>query len=513
MSGSKEISQKLVPEESVYTRRNDLKIGDVVADRYEILSILGEGGMGLVYKARHKLMNRMVALKVIRAELVSNLTLMQRFQQEAMAVSKLQHPNIVTVYDFGVTEDGLPFLVMDYLDGNSLAEMIGKFHRLSVDTAVEIFFQACYALAHAHENGIIHRDFKSSNLMICDIGGRMVVKVVDFGMAKLMRPSEDSTQIMELTQTGEVFGSPLYMSPEQCRGQALDQRSDIYSLACVIYYALTGQPPLLGENVLDTLQKQIHDPPLPMSDITLGIPANLESVIQKALRKDPDTRYQNVAELLVDLQAVAAGRERVLVTAQMKKPTEKELLEHSGHHGGYEPRKKTLFSHNFEMNVIAVLLLALGCIAMTAYMTGRMVENENDQEINLWVDHSHAGDALREQGKYAGAEAQYKMAIAEAQKFGKNDPRLAKSLVSLGTAYIDDNQYTRAETQLKRAITVLEKCYGKDCPESGSPMLLLSRSYAEQGKKKEAAAVRQKAIALMEGSTHLDAAKPKTKRR
>jgi tetratricopeptide (TPR) repeat protein len=443
----------------------------------------------------------MVALKVIRAELVSNVTLMQRFQQEAMAVSKLQHPNIVTVYDFGVTDDGLPFLVMDYLDGISLAEMIGQYHRLTVDTAVEIFFQACCALAHAHEKGIIHRDFKSSNLMICNQDSRMVVKVVDFGMAKLLRPSEDSTQIMELTQTGEVFGSPLYMSPEQCRGQSLDERSDIYSLACVMYYALTGQPPLLGENVLDTLQKQIHDAPLPMSDITLGVPPNLESVIQKALRKDPAARYQNVAELLVDLQAVAAGRERVLVTAQMKKPTEKELAERSGVHGGYVPKNRTIFSHNFEMNLIAVVLLAGVCIALTAFMTDRIVEQENDQEVNRWVDHNKAGEALRDAGKFAQSEAQYKLAIAEAARFGKHDPRIAKSLVSLGAVYIDDKQYTRAETQLKRAIGVLESCYGKDCPESGTAMLMLSRSYAEQGKKKEAAATKQKAISVLEGAT------------
>lgn len=501
MSGSKEVLHQLVPEDSVYTRRNDLKIGDIVADRYEILSVLGEGGMGLVYKARHKLMNRMVALKVIRAELVSNVTLMQRFQQEAMAVSKLQHPNIVTVYDFGVTDDGLPFLVMDYLNGISLAEMISKYHKLTVDTAVEIFFQACYALAHAHEKGIIHRDFKSSNLMICEMDGRMVVKVVDFGMAKLMRPSEDSTEIMELTQTGEVFGSPLYMSPEQCRGQSLDVRSDIYSLACVMYYALTGQPPLLGENVLDTLQKQIHDAPLPMTDITLGIPPNLESVIQKALRKDPAGRYQNVAELLVDLEAVAAGRERVLVTAQMKKPTEKELAERSGVHGRNTPKKRTIFSHNFEMNLIAVLLLAGVCISLTAFMTDRIVERETVKEINRWVDHNKAGESLREQGKLREAEAQYKLAIAEAARFGKNDPRLAKSLVSLGGVYIDDKQYAKADTQLKRAISVLEKCYGKDCPEAGTAMLMLARSYSEQGKKRDAQTTKQKAIAILEAST------------
>jgi serine/threonine protein kinase len=485
-----------VPEETVYEKRNEIQIGDLFAGRYEIVSVLGEGGMGLVYKARHKLMNRFVAVKVIRSELVSNTLLTQRFQKEAMAVSQLKHPNIVMVYDYGVTEEGVPYLVMDYLEGISLSEMINKYHKIPVDTAVEIFFQACYALAHAHEKGIIHRDFKSSNMMICEQdNGRMMVKVVDFGMAKLMRPSEDSQQMMELTQSGEVFGSPLYMSPEQCRGQQLDQRSDIYSLACVMYYALTGQPPLLGDNVLDTLQKQIHDAPLPMTDITLGIPSNLESVVQKALRKDPNSRYQNIAELLVDLQAVAAGRERVLVTAQMKKPSEQEL---SGKYAA--TKKRNIFSHNFEMNLIAIVLLGTVCIALTAFMTGRFVEEKADQELNKWADHNHAGDRFREMGKTAEAESEYKFAVAEALKFGRNDPRLAKSLVSLGAVYLDEKQYPRAETQLKRAITVLETVYGKDCPEESTALLLMSRAYGEEGKRKESAAARAKAISLLENS-------------
>lgn len=483
-----------MPEETIH-EKGEIQIGDLFADRYEIVSVLGEGGMGLVYKARHRLMNRFVAVKVIRSELVSNTTLTQRFRKEALAVSQLKHPNIVMVYDYGVTDDEIPYLVMDYLEGFSLAEMINKYHKVPVDTAVEIFFQACYALAHAHEKGIIHRDFKSSNMMICDQDGRMQVKVVDFGMAKLMRPSEDSQQMMELTQSGEVFGSPLYMSPEQCRGQSLDQRSDIYSLACVMYYALTGQPPLLGDNVLDTLQKQIHDAPLPMRDITLGIPANLESVVQKALRKDPDSRYQNIAELLVDLQAVAAGRERVLVTNQMKKPSEQEL---SGKYAA--TTKRTIFSHNFEVNLIAVVLIGAVCVAMTAFMTDKFVEHQSDQELNRWADHNHAGDKLRELGKIAEAKAEYKVAIAEAAKFGRNDPRVAKSLVSLGAVYIDEKQYAKAETQLKRAMSVLEAVYGKDCAEESTALLLMSRAYNDEGKKKEAAAARAKAISLLENT-------------
>lgn len=473
-----------VPEETVYSRQ-DFEVGSLIADRYQIVSVIGEGGMGLVYKAKHVLMNRFVALKMIRQELISNFTMTQRFHQEAQAVSQLQHQNIVAVYDFGITPEGIPYLVMDYLDGKSLAELIAKHGKIPLDLACEIFMQACRALEHAHNKGIIHRDFKSSNLMVCPQGNGLVVKVVDFGMAKLMRPGEDSTQMQELTQLGEVFGSPLYMSPEQCRGQKLDPRSDIYSLACVMYYAICGQPPCLGENVLDTLQRQIHDDPQPMRDFDGSIPAGLEEIIMKALRKNPDDRYQSVTDVMTDLQAVLAGRERVITTVQMKKPDLKK-------------KKQLLFSHNFETNMIFVLALIAICV-VTAYLTGRFVEVESDEsDVNRWVDNNLAGDRFRTAGKFDEAQKAYLAAATEAMRFGKNDPRLAKSLVSLAGSYVDDKEYAKGELQLKRASAIYEQCYGKDCPELGHVMLLLARSYEAQGKTKEAKSTRQKAYALIE---------------
>lgn len=482
-----------VPEETVSARKRDFEVGDMVAERYQIVSVIGEGGMGLVFKAKHILMNRFVALKIIKSDLISNQTLMQRFHQEAQAVSKLQHQNIVTVYDYGVTAHGTPYLVMDFLDGISLSELITTQGKLPVDQATDIFEQACRGLQHAHDKGIIHRDFKSSNLMICG-GERPIVKVVDFGMAKLLRPDAENTEIQELTQTGEIFGSPLYMSPEQCRGQKLDERSDIYSLACVMYYALTGTPPLLGDNVLDTLQRQIHDDPAPMNAEGKGFPPALEAIIMKALRKNPDNRYQNIAELLADLQAVAAGRERIYVTTQMKKPSlqlsKPEL-----------PKKQPLFSHMFETNLIAVMLIGAVCVGTTAFMTGRLAEEDGDQkEMNRWVQQNQAGDKAKHDGKVNEAIFHYKRAVAEARKFGKSDPRMAKSLISLGATYIDQKEYSKAETQLKRAESILTTCYGPNCSELATIMLMLSRAYDDQGRKAEAADLHKKAMALLEGS-------------
>lgn len=477
-------------EDLVTTKHGEGLIGQLVADRYEISSLVGEGGMGLVYKARHVLMNRWVAIKMIRQELVSNMVLYQRFQQEAKAISKLDHPNIVKVYDFGVTPEGTPFLVMDYLEGKSLSELIGGVRRIPVDRAIPLFIQACQALDHAHGKGVIHRDFKASNLMICREGGNEVVKVVDFGMAKLMRPDVDETLAQELTQTGEVFGSPLYMSPEQCKGQKLDERSDIYSLACVMYYALAGRPPHLGENVLDTLQKQIHDDAEPVSKHEAQVQADLDEVVLKALRKNPDERYQNITELLTDLEAIRNGQERVFATHRLKPLVKKKKA------------AGKLLSHNFEMNMVVVGTLVIALISLTAFMSGRMFEvAADDSEINMWVDRNMDGDRARTNGNLPLAQRYYKQAVAEASKFGHNDPRLAKSLVSLGGTYLDAKDFPKAKMQLKRAMTVLEKCYGRDCSEQANVLTLLSRVADEQGDQAAADEYQQRAAKIVESST------------
>jgi tetratricopeptide (TPR) repeat protein len=253
-----------------------------------------------------------------------------------------------------------------------------------------------------------------------------------------------------------------------------------------MYYALTGEPPCLGENVLDTLQRQIHDDPKPMTMRDPDLPPDLEAVIMKALRKNPDDRYQTVNEVLTDLREVAAGRQRVYATVQMKKP---DLTR----------KKQPILSHNFETNMIVVLTLGAMIIAMTAYMTGRYVEEVGEaRELNMWVDRNHAGDRARKQGKLTDAERYYKEAVSEAMKFGRNDPRLAKSLVSLGGTYLEDKQYERAETQLKRASGVLEKCYGQNCAELAPVLMLLARDYDEQGRKKEAAAAKSRALSLLD---------------
>lgn len=271
------------------------KVGDNFADRYEILGIIGDGGMGKVYKARHNLMKRVVAIKMLLPHLVQSAAALKRFQQEAQAASALNHPNILTVYDFGISDQGMPFLVMDYLEGTSLAALLQEQGALSEERSIHIFSQACSALAHAHQKGVIHRDLKPANIMLIDYDGQTdFLKIVDFGIAKLLQP--DGAE--QLTHTGEVFGSPLYMSPEQCRGRELDPRSDIYSLGCVLYRTVTGKPVFAGRDPMECMYKQVNDLPSSFSTIVpeLCLSDKLEAAIFRAIAKEADDRYNNMME-------------------------------------------------------------------------------------------------------------------------------------------------------------------------------------------------------------------------
>ncbi|MBX9571939.1 MAG: protein kinase [Candidatus Obscuribacterales bacterium] len=278
------------------------KVGENFADRYEILGIIGDGGMGKVYKARHNLMKRIVAIKMLLPHLVQSAAALKRFQQEAQAASALNHPNILTVYDFGISDQGMPYLVMDYLEGTSLAALLQEQGYLASERAIHIFSQACSALAHAHQKGVIHRDLKPANIMLIDYDGQPdFLKIVDFGIAKLLQP--DGAE--QLTHTGEVFGSPLYMSPEQCRGRELDPRSDIYSLGCVMYRTVTGKPVFSGRDPMECMYKQVNDMPMSFNDVVpeLGLSEKLESAIFRAISKDVEGRYTNMLEFREALEA------------------------------------------------------------------------------------------------------------------------------------------------------------------------------------------------------------------
>jgi serine/threonine protein kinase len=262
--------------------------------------------MGVVYKAQHLHISRTIALKMLLRDAATNPMEFKRFRQEAETASQLRHPNIIAIYDFGPVGEDQFYLAMDYLDGKTLYQAIKTDGPLSIARFQTIFQQACDALEHAHKNKVVHRDIKPGNFVLTERNGQKdFVVIVDFGLVKLLTQNEDQ----HLTTTGAVLGSPLYMSPEQCRGLALDQRTDIYSLGCVMYESLCGKPPLSGPTVIDTITKHLHEPPAPFKEVNPGIyvPPEVEAVIMKALAKDPADRHQSMAELGQELTKALSG--------------------------------------------------------------------------------------------------------------------------------------------------------------------------------------------------------------
>lgn len=302
-------SPSLQPDSTSPAAEIEDEIKKNLGDKYEVLSLVGRGGMGAVYKVRDKNLHKTFAIKVLNSNLVEDKSSVKRFEQEARAASHLTHPNLVAVYDFGMGGGGAPFLVMDYLDGTSLAELIGKEGFIDAPRALDIFIQVVEAVAHAHLKGVIHRDIKPNNIIVTRAeNGTDFVKLIDFGIAKVLPSEARATQ--NLTQTGEIFGSPLYMSPEQCQGQKLDARSDIYGIGCVMYEALTGRPPFEGDNPIQTILKHINESPVPINTLKQDyqIPKDLERLILRCLEKEPADRYQSAHDLLKDLEHVRDGK-------------------------------------------------------------------------------------------------------------------------------------------------------------------------------------------------------------
>lgn len=278
----------------------ELQPGVILLEKFKIIELLGVGGMGSVYRVEHLFMNQQYALKCLNKCQRNDIN-WRRFENEAKAANMLDHANLLRVFEFGLLPGGRPYFLMELVNGVTLADEIKKLGRLPMKRAIKIFIQVAFAIQYAHEHHIIHRDLKPSNIMIELKDGEESVKVVDFGIAKLTGVDEFNQQT--LTKTGEIFGSPLYMSPEQCAGTAIDNRSDLYSLGCLFYEALTGAPPFIGDTAIATMMKHQQEPPLSLKEASMGIgfPIGLEKVIANLLQKDPNQRYQKANSLAADL--------------------------------------------------------------------------------------------------------------------------------------------------------------------------------------------------------------------
>jgi len=281
----------------------DALIGRVIADRYHVLKVVGEGGMGRIYLAEHVRMNRQCALKVMRPTLVNDADSAARFGREASNAARIIHPNVAAVFDYGETE-GLVYLVMEYVDGEPLGEILQRGGALKPQRAVEIVKQVTDALNAAHELGIVHRDLKPDNIIITKSkSGRDVAKVVDFGIAKAIAESPDR----RLTETGLVIGTPEFMSPEQLVGDPADARSDIYSLGCIFYLMLVGSPAADAPTRDAMLKRRLNELPPHPSNANNDLPPELDAIVVKMLAISPADRYQTAAELRAALDEVRLG--------------------------------------------------------------------------------------------------------------------------------------------------------------------------------------------------------------
>ena len=315
-------------------------IGKVINERYELIEVIGSGGMAVVYKGLDRLMNRNVAFKILKNSLKDDDEIVEKFSAEAKASASLSHQNIVTIYDVGQYE-GLSFIVMEYIDGTTLKEYINENKPIKWQTACEIAIQIADALSVAHEHGIIHRDIKPHNILI---NKENVAKVADFGIARAV--SSDT-----VVAGGSALGSVYYISPEQARGGYVDQASDIYSLGVVLYEMLTGALPIEGDNAVSIALKKLEEEPVNPKVINLDIPQELDAVVMKAISREQHSRYKTANELIADLKSLLNEDSMHIIPAKIATETTHRK----------KATKKTAYSFNpIIASIIVVVLMAIG---------------------------------------------------------------------------------------------------------------------------------------------------------
>lgn len=464
----------------------------------EILELLGHGGMSVVFKARQKDLDRAVAVKVLSNTALNGEDGIRRFRQEARLTSALDHPNIIKILSFGISSKGQPYLVMEYVSGHSLSEELKEKGRLTLSTFKRVFLPSLSALESAHKAGLVHRDIKPGNIMLSTgDDGQITAKILDFGIAKALQESSNALGSNQLTKTGAVLGSPGYMSPEQCECKAVDGRSDLYSLSCVMYEAVTGQPPFTAESALDVMRQHSMEPP-PSADHLLkkvAIKKDLARAIVWGLAKNPDARPQNAAQLqeilssaLDDvspdqqpqLRAPSAGRKlwiiasacilavavsiwAIVITALHQKKVGKQ---------SYSAVKQT---HSASERSEQVLRTAL---ARADKYQGKESEAANSCLEKLV-------EFYRDRQDFTAAEPYLKRLLETSQKHGP-PLKIASAAFDLGQNYARLGLYDDAEPFLKQSLAIRKKYLDPDDKDLTYPMNDLATIYKNQGRLHEA---------------------------
>jgi len=449
-------------------------------DNVEILDLLGKGGMSLVYKARQKQLDRIVAVKVLSKLAVRGEDGIRRFQKEAKLTSMLDHPNIVKTISFGLSKDEQPYLVMEYLEGLSLADDLKQNGRLKLQKFKDVFLPVLSALNQAHQAGMVHRDIKPGNIMICrnETGGE-TVKLVDFGIAKVFGDTPPGNrEAHNLTKSGAVLGSPTYMSPEQCQGKPLDGRSDLYSMACVMYETLSGEPPFSGESLLEVMQKHSVEPPPTVSELSrkIDIRKELAKVTLWGLAKDPAARPQTASEFARKLNEVL---ERITLD---KVPRLKKSAAVSARTLAQQP-----------LTIALVLLCALMiCAALFVLKHHQSRVQVQGKTAAKTADAFKAASLGKDERKY-------ERSLARAEKmFGADSLRMLPSLDEQANWYGSKNKYAEAEPLLNRALAIREKLLGPNHPDVATSLESFAICYSQQGKNAKAEPLFKRALSIRE---------------
>src|SRR6478672_10421393 len=369
--GEYETSDRFCPKDGSPLRPKsggDPLVGRVIADRYLILARLGEGGMGRVYLAEHVKMNRQCAIKVMNPSLVSDSESSQRFAREASNAARILHPNVAAVFDYGEA-DKVVYLVMEYVDGESLATILAREGPLEARRAIEIGRQIADGLHAAHELGIVHRDLKPDNVIVARTrSGKEVPKVVDFGIAKALSESPQDA----LTRSGLVIGTPEYMSPEQLLGDPVDARADIYSLGCILYQMLTGEPAFKADSREQMIRRRLHEAPPHVRDVDPNLPGRLDTLIVHMLARSPDDRLASAAEVRDQLDPALAlgGWDPRVITAPSASRTPASGIDESTQPTQPIPRQR-MATRGIVTGAIVVVALAIAGVALFNQQKGQ----------------------------------------------------------------------------------------------------------------------------------------------
>jgi tetratricopeptide (TPR) repeat protein/predicted Ser/Thr protein kinase len=424
--------------------------GSALADQYETERLIGSGGWSLVYRAKQKSLGRPVAIKILHSHLMFDPDKVMRFQREAESASKFNHPAIPSVYDFGVMHTGQPYMIMAYVEGRSLAEVVAQDGPLPFDKAVDIFIQTASGLQSAHERGVIHRDIKPSNILLTKDKGE--VKILDFGLAKLVDIGAGEVAAT-LTQAGHTIGTPAYMSPEQCLGQNLDARSDIYSLGCVMFEMVTGQRPFEGRDAFEAMSLHLRgDISFDETAIKETIPPAVEACILKALEKNPADRYQSAQELTNALSAIHSQNQMRHSAAHRVVASFQKIVK----------QKSRNLNHGLFGAVITglvVLTLVLAAYRMAEY-SGAVRRGPTHNLAETYKDLMTKGERQFYAGNYPRASELFQQGADLAENFGATDERLSNSLKRLEASLRKDNRIKEAEKVAEHMDALRNSNYG-----------------------------------------------------